>query len=179
MLSSIAQCYSYNNTSWADVSWFVGMYAVNNDCSSNDPNGPSTPGGGGGDPGTGGGSPGGGGGSPGTGGGLPGSGEGSPGSGGGAPLKTDIVLPNPLGPQNMTIGDLPTVIGRVIGAFLSIIGAVALLIVIYGGFVWLTSAGNENRVALGRNTIMWAAIALVIIFLAWMLVGFLFQALGV
>ncbi len=88
-------------------------------------------------------------------------------------------LPNPLGSQTMTIGSIPQIVNKIINAILTIIGAIALLVVIYGGFMWMTSAGNENRVAKGKSTLMWAAIALAIIFLAWILVGFLFQALGV
>lgn len=88
-------------------------------------------------------------------------------------------LPNPLGSQEMTIGDIPSIVGRIISAVLSVLGAVALLVVIYGGFLWLTSAGNEQRVAKGRLTLMWATIAIGIIFMSWMLVAFFFQALGV
>ncbi len=88
-------------------------------------------------------------------------------------------LPNPLGPQGWTIIDLPKVIGKVINALLVIIGAIALLIFVYGGFVWMTAAGNESRVAQGKNVLLWATVALIIIFLSWMLVAFMFQALGV
>ncbi len=97
----------------------------------------------------------------------------------GSVRRSYTTLPNPLGPQNMTLGDVPKIVGKVINAVLGIIGAIALLVVIYGGFLWMTSAGNESQVAKGKSTLMWAAIALAIIFLAWILVSFLFQALGV
>ncbi len=98
---------------------------------------------------------------------------------GGTGRRVYKTLPNPLGSQTMTIGSVPQIVNKIINAILTIIGAIALLVVIYGGFMWMTSAGNENLVAKGKSTLMWAAIALAIIFLAWMLVGFLFQALGV
>jgi hypothetical protein len=88
-------------------------------------------------------------------------------------------LTNPLGPTSWTLSDLPTIIGRVIRAVLSIIGAIALLIFVYGGFVWMTAAGNEAKVAQGKNILLWATIAIIIIFLSWILVAFMFQALGV
>jgi hypothetical protein len=104
-------------------------------------------------------------------------------SSGGDPSKTPRItyttLPNPLGPTNMTIGSVPRIVGKVINAILMIIGSIALLVIIYGGFLWMTSAGNDTRVAAGKKTLMWAAVALGIIFLAWMLESFLFQALGV
>jgi uncharacterized membrane protein YjfL (UPF0719 family) len=49
---------------------------------------------------------------------------------------------------------------------------------IYGGFVWLTSAGNEQKVTQGRNILMWAALGLVIIFLAYAIVKFVLTAIG-
>jgi len=88
-------------------------------------------------------------------------------------------LPNPLGPTSWTIVDLPKVIGRVISAILTIIGAVALLIFVYGGFTWMTAAGNDAKVTQGKNILLWATIAIIIIFLSRLLVAFLFQALGV
>ena len=97
----------------------------------------------------------------------------------GSVRSTYKTLPNPLGPTSMTIGSVPKIVGKVINAILTILGSIALLVIIYGGFTWMTSAGNDNRVAQGKSTLMWAAIALGIIFLAWMLEAFLFQALGV
>ena len=96
-----------------------------------------------------------------------------------APTKKGPTLPNPLGSSVKTLGDVPVLIGTIIKSLLNIIGALALLVIVYGGFTWMTSAGNESKVAQGRNTMLWAAIALAIIFLSRLLVQFLFQALGV
>lgn len=88
-------------------------------------------------------------------------------------------LPNPLGPEGATIGDLPKVIGKVINALMGVIGAIALLVFVYGGFVWMTAAGNETKIAQGKKILLWASIALIIIILGWILVAFLMEALGV
>lgn len=98
---------------------------------------------------------------------------------GGSVRSNYKTLPNPLGPTSWTIINLPTIIGKVINALLSIIGAIALIIFVYGGFTWMTAAGNDAKVAQGKNILLWATIAIVIIFLSWMLVAFFFQALGV
>jgi|GEM_PF-956011 len=74
---------------------------------------------------------------------------------------------------------VPTVIGRVINAFLLIVGSIFLLVVIYGGFMWMTAAGNEAKVKKGRQTLMWSVLGIIVIFLAWMIVGFIFEALNV
>lgn len=82
-------------------------------------------------------------------------------------------LDNPLG----GIDDPRILIGNIINAVLGIVGSIALLVFIYGGFLWLTSGGQENKVTQGKNLIMWAALGLAIIFLSYALVIFVLQAI--
>lgn len=76
-------------------------------------------------------------------------------------------LSNPLGTTNA-----PQLIGRIIKAALGVVGSVALLMFIYGGFMWLTSAGSPDRITKGKNVIVWAVIGLVVIFLSYTMVNF-------
>ena len=79
-----------------------------------------------------------------------------------------VCLDNPLGadvtPQ--------TFIGGVIRAILGIVGSLALALFIYGGFLWMTAAGNAEQVAKGKNTLLWATLGLIIIFSSYALVRF-------
>ena len=61
----------------------------------------------------------------------------------------------------------------VIGGFLQIIGVIALVLIIYGGFTWMTAAGNEQKVETGRNVLIWAAIGLLVIMSAFGILQFL------
>lgn len=70
---------------------------------------------------------------------------------------------------------VPIVAGRIIKALLAIIGSIFLLIIIYGGFLWMTAAGNDSKVLQGRNTLAWGVLGLVVISLAWVLTGFIFD----
>jgi len=88
-------------------------------------------------------------------------------------------LPNPLASYAQDIADLPKIIGNIIKSIMGIIGAVALLVFVYGGFVWMTAAGNETNIAKGKKILLWASIALIIMVLGWVLIGFIFEALGV
>jgi hypothetical protein len=81
-------------------------------------------------------------------------------------------LTNPLGTTS-----LPKLIGRVISAFLGIVGSIALLMFIYGGFLWMTSHGNEQQITKGKNVLVWAIIGLAVIFLSYTLVGFVIKGL--
>lgn len=84
--------------------------------------------------------------------------------GSGKPVR----LPNPLkadSPQEL--------IGYIINAFLGIVGSIALIMFIYGGFVWMTAAGSQEKVTQGRNILVWATIGLVIIFSSYALINFI------
>jgi len=74
---------------------------------------------------------------------------------------------------------IPAVIKNVISKFLTIVGAIALLMFVYGGFRWLTSAGNEKSIEAGRDILLWATVGLLLTFLSYILVGFVLQAFGV
>src|SRR3989338_3590357 len=75
--------------------------------------------------------------------------------------------------------DAPKLIGRIIKASLGVVGSVALLMFIYGGFLWLTSAGSPDKITKGKNVIVWAVIGLVVIFLSYTMVDFVInKALG-
>lgn len=83
-----------------------------------------------------------------------------------------VSLTNPLGTPGP---DIPTLIGQVINAALGVVGSIALVMFIYGGFTWMTAAGNAEQVTKGKNIIVWAAIGLVVIFASYALVRFVIQ----
>lgn len=58
-----------------------------------------------------------------------------------------------------------------------IAGSLALLMIMYGGFQWLTAAGSSERVKKGTETLTHAAVGLAIIFGAWILVNFILIAI--
>lgn len=85
-----------------------------------------------------------------------------------------VSLNNPLGDTT----DVRVILGRVIDAALGIVGSIALLMFIYGGFMWLTSAGRAEMVNKGRDAMIWAGIGLGVIFGAYALVHFvIFEAI--
>jgi len=69
-------------------------------------------------------------------------------------------------------------IANLIKTFLGIIGSIALALVVYGGFIWMTSAGETARVETGRKTVQWAAFGLVAVFSSYVIVAFIFKSLG-
>lgn len=60
---------------------------------------------------------------------------------------------------------------------LGIVGALALLMFVWGGFQWLMSAGEEERVKAGTTTLRNALIGLLIVFSSWIGVNFIVSTL--
>ncbi|MBU1420966.1 pilin, partial [Patescibacteria group bacterium] len=103
-------------------------------------------------------------------------------------LKTDeggdiqggvVTLPNPLDPNKTGVNPTPqALIGKIINAALGIVGSLALVMFIYGGFMWMMAGGNTERVQKGKDTLVWTALGLVIIFSSYALVRFVLKAIG-
>ncbi len=83
-----------------------------------------------------------------------------------APVSPGPTLTNPLGDNNLSVGGL---IGRVINSIMGIVGSLALLMFVYGGLVWMTSSGSQEKVKKGKDILLWSAVGLVVIFGAYAL----------
>lgn len=69
------------------------------------------------------------------------------------------------------------IIGALIGVFLSMLGVIFLILVVYGGFVWMLSAGNEVKVLRAKKILTQAVIGLIITMSSYSLTLFIFQSL--
>jgi hypothetical protein len=103
-----------------------------------------------------------------------------------APGSSAGALTNPLsGVCNSVKSDDPDagkkcmqlVIGNVIKTGLGIVGSIALLMITWGGFLWLTAMGNESRVEKGKETLIWSTIGLVVIFSAYAIASYVIEKL--
>ena len=84
-------------------------------------------------------------------------------------------LPNFLGKG---VTDPSEVIGRVVKYIMGFVGTIALVTFMYGGMLWLISGGREAYVDKGRDTMVWSAIGMVVVFASYILVDFVFKLLG-
>lgn len=67
---------------------------------------------------------------------------------------------------------LQSIITTVVNIFSVLVGLVAVVMIIFGGFKYITSAGESNNMTAARNTIIYAVIGLVIVALAQFIVKF-------
>jgi len=75
--------------------------------------------------------------------------------------------------------ELPDVIGSIIQWVLGIVGVILLVMFIYGGVLYATSAGNEDKTETAKKVMLYAIIGVVIIALAFVLTKYVIQALFV
>jgi len=53
-------------------------------------------------------------------------------------------------------------LGTIIGALLSLLGVIFVVLMLYGGFNWMTAGGREEKVNVAKDTIRRAIIGLII-----------------
>jgi len=72
---------------------------------------------------------------------------------------------------------LQTTIVNIVGYILGLLGLLFLILVLYGGFAWLLSGGNEERVKKARDIILHGIIGLAIVLGAYAISWFVVRGL--
>ncbi|MBU4432236.1 hypothetical protein KKD60_03075, partial [Patescibacteria group bacterium] len=69
-------------------------------------------------------------------------------------------------------------IGTIINAFLSVLGIIFLVLMLYGGYLWMTDRGNDDSVKKAKNVIQAAIIGLAIVLISFSISYFVITKLG-
>jgi uncharacterized membrane protein len=72
---------------------------------------------------------------------------------------------------------LPEFVGTIIKWVIGLIGVVLVALFVYGGVVYATSAGNEDRIEMGKKIMMYAVIGVAIIAFAFLITDYIISAL--
>ncbi len=62
-----------------------------------------------------------------------------------------------------------TIVGIVISAVLGFLGVIFIVLMVYGGILWMTAGGNDEKVGKAKNIIRNAAIGLVVVLISYSL----------
>ncbi|HTK04230.1 MAG TPA: Ig-like domain-containing protein [Candidatus Eisenbacteria bacterium] len=76
----------------------------------------------------------------------------------------------------LTTTDIRTTVSRIISYFLGFLGIVAVCIMLYAGFLWMTAGGSEEKVSTAKRWMINGTIGLVIIMSAFAITQFIFRA---
>ena len=80
--------------------------------------------------------------------------------------------------RNLTGGEgsLRALALRIINFALMFLGLVAVVMVIYGGILYVTAAGKEDQAGVGKKVIMYAIVGIIIIMLSFALINTVLKA---
>jgi len=93
----------------------------------------------------------------------------SGGIGGGSEASND--------PANLA-QDFPDLFRKIVNVILFLVGAVAVIMLVIGGFKYVVSGGDSNAIESAKNTILYAIIGIVVAFLAFAAVNFVIEGLN-
>lgn len=89
--------------------------------------------------------------------------NGAPGLGGGNACKPDI------GKQLDGAGGF---ISTIVNTILFLAGSIAVIVLVFGGFRYVTSTGDASRIKQAKETIMYAIVGIIVAILAYAIVAF-------
>jgi hypothetical protein len=79
-------------------------------------------------------------------------------------------LKNPLGTT-----DIAVVIGRIISFIMNMVGALALMLMVYAGFSWMTARGADQPIKKAQKIMLWTSAGLILMFFAYIVLRFVLQ----
>ena len=83
----------------------------------------------------------------------------------------------PLSRQECGLKEMIQVAVNISKLILGMLGSVTLLFFIYGGIVWITAAGNTQRIEQGKKVFESALLGLIIVLGSWLIIYFITAAL--
>ena len=92
-------------------------------------------------------------------------------------LTMEAGLEEVQGATGLSSASLPSVIGKILQVVLSFLGLIALIIIVYGGFMWMTAGGAEEKVKKAKDLMINGIIGLVIIILAYAIASFIITSI--
>ena len=79
---------------------------------------------------------------------------------------------------NLSNQDIKVTLANIVRIILGFIGILTVIFILYGGFMWMTSGGNADRIASAKKLIGAAVVGLVIILISYSLATFVVNNLA-
>ena len=74
-------------------------------------------------------------------------------------------------------GDIAFFAGNIIKALLSLLGVIVLIFMVYGGYLWMASGGNEQMVKKSKDILFNTIIGLIIVIAAFAITDFIMKCI--
>lgn len=86
------------------------------------------------------------------------------------------IVPDEIAIATANEDSLIDLVRTLLNYFLGFLGILALAIVIYGGFMYVTAGVNDSNAETGKNVLTYAAIGIIVILLSFVIVNTLLQS---
>ena len=73
--------------------------------------------------------------------------------------------------------DLMTIVKNLLNTTFGVVGVIAVIMMVIGGFHYMTSQGSPEKVQKGKNTILYGIVGLIIVLSAFAIVNFVLDSL--
>jgi hypothetical protein len=83
------------------------------------------------------------------------------------------------GPEPATFGDLEGIFANILGMIVPFMGIAVFIMVLIGGFNYLTSGGDPGKAEQASKTITWAIVGLIVLLCLWFVVRLIESFTGV
>jgi type IV secretory pathway VirB2 component (pilin) len=80
--------------------------------------------------------------------------------------------------SNLGTGDLENTAIKIIDTLLGLLGLVALVMILIGGFKWMTSGGNEEKVGEAKKLLGAGVVGIIIILAAYAIAHYVVSTMG-
>lgn len=86
---------------------------------------------------------------------------------------------DPSGQEAANFQDLPVIFENLLGFIIPLAGVVIFLMILVGGFKFMTSGGDPKKSEEAKGTLTWAIIGLLVLIGAWFILSLIKQFTGV
>ena len=76
------------------------------------------------------------------------------------------------------VGDANSLVKNIVNIILWVVGIMSVIMMVWGGIKYTTSAGDSNKVSSAKNTIIYAVIGLIVSIMAYAIVNFVINQIG-
>jgi len=76
--------------------------------------------------------------------------------------STEFAFPNPLGETS----DISTLLSKIIDFLILLAVPISMILVVYAGYLYITSAGNEQKIQTAQKALIWALVGFAIVLIA-------------
>lgn len=90
------------------------------------------------------------------------------------PNAKSITLP----PSKFDGKDMADVLSGMIGWFVWLVSALAVIAIIYSGIMYMTAGGDETKAAAAKKNLLWAILGIIVVFLSYAIIGIIRKILS-